>query len=45
MANPSDEAVVADAQVSDGALMAQICEGDSEARLVYFAGTPAWYTP
>jgi RNA polymerase sigma-70 factor, ECF subfamily len=36
MANPSDEAVVADAQVSDVALMAQICEGDSEAMACLF---------
>jgi len=36
IANASDEGVVADAQVSDGALMAQICEGDREAMACLF---------
>ena len=36
MANATNEAVVADAQVSDGALMAQICEGDKEAMACLF---------
>ncbi len=34
--NAPDEAVVADAQVSDGALLAQICEGNREAMACLF---------
>ena len=36
MANASDEAVISSAEVSDGTLMAQICEGDGEAMACLF---------
>jgi len=38
MANASDEAVISSAEVSDGTLMAQICEGDGEAMACLFTG-------